>query len=127
MSTPEHGYDEPAGYSIAKGFVKSNPNNNEAYVEEWSDDAWYPAIIDCHTAIQSVVPNYNIAQIKSKFNGLRFYFDLPDESDIDWDLVPTHIAKSFNPMDELRRWCDVRVLFAEGWVAGYEYGQGRSQ
>ena len=114
---------EPQGYSVMKGFVKSNPDNNDYYVEQWEDDPWYPAIKQCHDSISEVVPNYNIAQIKDKFGGLRYYYDLPPAEEIDWDLVPTYIASSFTPMDELGRWCDARVLFAEAWVWGYEHAR----
>lgn len=120
---PAQDHEEPPGYSVSKGFVKSNPDNNEAYVQEWADDPWYPAIEWCHKNISAVVPNYNIAQIKEKFGGLRYYIDLPTEEEIDWDKVPTYISASDNRMAELFTWCDRHVARAEAWVDGYEAAQ----
>lgn len=113
-------FEEPPGYSVAKGFVKANALNNDLYVEEWIDDPWYPAIKLCHDQISSVVPNYNIAQIKEKFGGLRFYIDLPVEEDIDWYLVPSYIAGNSDPVGALYNYCERFVAYAEAWVDGYE-------
>ena len=106
-----------------QGFVKSNPANNDIYVNQWSEDPWYPAIKQCHDSISMVVPNYNVSQIKDKFGGLRYYYDLPSEEDIDWNLVPSWLISSNDRLGDLRRWCNEEVRAAEAWVWGYEAGR----
>lgn len=69
---------EPAGYSATAGFVKSQPGNNEFYLEQFRDDPWYPIIRDTHEQLEHIAPGYNISQIKEKFGGLRYYIDLPE-------------------------------------------------
>lgn len=113
-------YPEPPGYAAMPGFVKARPENNDYYVEQFADDPWYPAIYSAHSNIADVVPNYNISQIKSKFGGLRFYYGLPLEEDIDWNNVPKYITDKKDRMEALRDWCDARVSYAEAWVDGYE-------
>lgn len=68
---------EPSGCSATKGYVKSNPGNNDYYVEQYRDDPWYPAIAKAHEEISEIAPGYNISQIKEKFNKLRYYIELP--------------------------------------------------
>ncbi|HEY3491381.1 MAG TPA: hypothetical protein VGK43_00415 [Solirubrobacterales bacterium] len=48
----------------------------DAYVEEWKDDPWYPAIAEAHDLLKAFIPGYTPVQIKSKFGGLRFYFTI---------------------------------------------------
>ena len=36
-------------------------------------ESWYPHIIKCHQELTEVDPLYTIAQIKEKFNMLRYY------------------------------------------------------
>ena len=96
-------YPEPAGYMSSPGFVKSNPDNNEHYISSFKGDKWYPVLRATHDAIKRLAPDYNIAQIKDKFGGLRYYYDLPEGT-------PDEIAtKVYNI-----------VLRAEYWVDGYE-------
>lgn len=116
-------FEETGGYHAAPGFVKSRPENNDYYVDQFADDPWYPAIYSAHSNIADVVPNYNISQIKSKFGGLRFYYSLPAEEEINWDMVPKYITDKGDRMDALRVWCDARVAYAEAWVDGYEAAQ----
>ena len=40
---------------------------------------WIPIIVDLHSSILSILPNYTILQIKEKFGGLRYY--IVDNSD----------------------------------------------
>lgn len=69
---------EPAGYSASPGFVKSQPGNNDFYVERFRNDPWYPIIRDTHEQLEHLIPGYNISQIKEKFGGLRYYIDMPE-------------------------------------------------
>ena len=97
--------DEPKGYRSAPGYVKTHPENNDHYVEQFKDHPWYHAILRAHEDLTQAVPGYNIVQIKEKFNGLRYYYQLPDELDT----------------DEYRARADRIIAFAEGWCAGFEY------
>ena len=105
---------EPPGYVVAPGFVKSNPLNNDAYVEMWKGDRWYPAIKNCHAQISKVVPTYNIVQIKDKFGGLRYYYSLPSAEELEF---PIGYIKNY---EELYSYCERAVLAAEAWCDGYE-------
>lgn len=73
-------YPEPQGYSNSPSFVKSNPANNPSYLQK--SIAVFPELKDTLTnldrAIENIAPGYNIAQIKEKFGGLRYYLDLPE-------------------------------------------------
>lgn len=108
---------EPEGYCAAPGFVKSNPANNDFYVEGFRDDPWYPAISEAHRQLTSLIPGYNIGQIKEKFGGLRYYFDYPAE----YPANPENY--SWKTPEELRRRADAVITWAEGWVDGYEAAQ----
>lgn len=68
---------EPEGFRARAGFVKANPLNNDYYIQEWEGHPWYPAIKACHEELTAALPGYNIAQIKEKFGGLRYYIDMP--------------------------------------------------
>lgn len=102
-------YPEPKGYSTAMGFVKSNPLNNDFYVEQWKDDPWYWIIKDTHERLTRLIPGYNIAQIKEKFGGLRFYYDEPDWGE---NLSDEQVRNLNQAAEVVRR--------AEWWVMGYE-------
>lgn len=110
------GYEE-RGYSASPGFVKSNPANNDFYVEQFKDDPWYPAISHAHERLSSLIPGYNISQIKEKFGGLRYYFDYPEE----YPANPENYS-SKTP-EALRNQADRVITWAEGWVDGYEHAR----
>lgn len=95
---------EPKGYAAVPGFVKSNPLNNDYYVEQFRDDPWYPIIKQTHERLTAVIPGYNIAQIKDKFGGLRYYFDEPQDS-----------------LEEKVKEARQIVAYATAWVDGFEY------
>ena len=103
--------EEPEGYRAAPGWVKSRPENNDYYVEQFRGDPWFPAIENAHKNLSLIIPGYNIVQIKDKFGGLRFYYDLPDELNT----------------DEYRARADRVISYAEGWVDGYEEAQKEAQ
>jgi len=71
-------FPEESGYRATSGFVKNNPKNNAYYIEQWAGDLWYPILVLTNAELEKAVPGYNIAQIKSKFGGLRYYIDFPD-------------------------------------------------
>lgn len=93
---------EPRGFAAVRGFVKMRPENNDYYVELYADDPWYPAIREAHRKLSERIPDYNIAQIKEKFGGLRYYYDLPEGSS-----------------NELHEFAEQVVREAEIWVNGY--------
>ena len=42
------------------------------------DEGWYQIVVDCDNLLTEIDPNYQIAQIKQKFGGLRYYFQPSD-------------------------------------------------
>lgn len=38
------------------------------------DEGWYQIVVDCDKDLTQIDPDYQIAQIKQKFGGLRYYF-----------------------------------------------------
>lgn len=65
--------EEPDGYWSQPTYVKSRPENNAHYVDQFADHPWFDIISECAADLENVVPGFNISQIKSKFGGLRFY------------------------------------------------------
>ena len=102
MTTPPP-VEEPKGCASVPGFVKSEPDNNDHYVEQFKDHPWYPAIKAAHERLTEIIPGYNIAQIKNKFGGLRYYIDYPS-----------------GVTDDDACEADEVVRRAEAWVDGYE-------
>lgn len=77
--------EEPDGYNSRPGYVKSRPENNQHYVDQYADDPWFEIISRCAAELEEVIPGYNIAQIKAKFGGLRFYIGKGSVSDEVWE------------------------------------------
>ncbi|KAF3201810.1 hypothetical protein TWF192_002541 [Orbilia oligospora] len=105
--------EEPPGYEALPHFVKSRWENNDYYVEQFADDPWYPVIKDTHEGIKRLVPNYNIVQIKEKFNGLRYYIDFP------FAVEPANGYTVEEIHDRIREY----INYAEAWVDGFEHAQ----
>ena len=42
------------------------------------DEGWYQIVVDCDNLLTEIDPDYQIAQIKQKFGGLRYYFQPSD-------------------------------------------------
>lgn len=40
-------------------------------------DGWQPIILQVHHRLTELVGDYKVTQIKEKFGGLRYYYDLP--------------------------------------------------
>lgn len=95
--------EEPKGYRAVRSFVKSRAENNEYYIAQYADHPWFEIIQRTHEELQKIVPNYNIAQIKEKFGGLRYYCDYPEGTS----------QEAYDKAEKL-------ILCAEYWVAGYE-------
>lgn len=65
---------------------------NKEEVEQWEGHTWHPAIATCDSLLEQIIPGYRIAQIKEKWNRLRYYYDLPDDSDLGWDSPECKLA-----------------------------------
>ena len=105
---------EPSGYSARAGFVKSQPGNNEFYVEQFRDNPWYEIIRRTHDRLEGLIPGYNISQIKEKYGGLRYYIDYPA-------VIPTKPEwPAYSTVDKIKDMVRAQITYAEGWVEGYE-------
>lgn len=107
-------HPEPIGCVAEPGYVKNNPLNNDYYVERFQGDPWYRIIKRTHERLEELIPGYNIRQIKEKFGGLRFYYDLPEEIPVkpEWP--------AFDSRDKIINMARSVVTYAEAWVDGYE-------
>lgn len=112
MSKPP--IEEPQGYNSAPGFVKSQPSNNEHYLDQFKTDPWYPILKETHERIEALIPGYNIAQIKEKWGGLRYYIDYPD-------VIPVGENVWNNTPEKIRDQVESAIRRAENWVDGFEY------
>lgn len=74
-------YPEPDGCLNEPGFVKANPLNNKSYIEKCiaNYDGWADILRETDAALEKLIPGYNVAQIKTKFGGLRYYIDYPGD------------------------------------------------
>lgn len=104
-------YFEPSGFYARAGFVKSNPGNNDFYIEQFKDHPWYPAIQSTHHKLEDLIPGYNVQQVKEKFGRLCYYFEYPNTIN---DLPG--LSK-----DAIKTRANTAVQKAEAWVEGYEY------
>ena len=71
-------HPEEDGYFCSPGFVKGNPKNNTAYLEMYREHPWHDLLVRCDAELEELCPGYNIAQIKEKFGGLRYYISQGD-------------------------------------------------
>jgi hypothetical protein len=108
---------EPEGYRSTAGFVKSRPENNKHYLEQYRDWSFYSILTWLDRELQELIPGYNISQIKMKFNELRFYFDYPAEIPIreDW--------KAYDSVEKIQAMVKSRITYAEGYVSGYQVAE----
>lgn len=90
--------------------------SNEEQLESWRDHPWFPIIERTHRDLEEHIPGYMILQIKQKFGGLRYYFRFPDP-------MPEIEGQS---EEQIRDRCRRTVVFAEGWVDGYQHAQAQA-
>lgn len=57
---------------------------------------WWPVVEATHKAMIRVAPNYGLDQVKEKFGGLRYYWNLPSL----WDKMPEDADESWEPTPE---------------------------
>lgn len=76
-------FPEPDMYFNRPGWVKSNPLNNESYLEKCCEafPCWADVLRETHAELETLIPGYNISQIKEKFLGLRYYIGIPEGVD----------------------------------------------
>ncbi|KAK6515433.1 hypothetical protein TWF506_007768 [Arthrobotrys conoides] len=104
---------EPPGYHARAHWCKSRWENNEYYIQQFATDPWYPVIKSTHEGIKELVPNYNIAQIKEKFGGLRYYIDFPVAIE----------PKDGMTVEEIHAHINDLINYAEAWVDGFEHAR----
>ena len=57
------------------GLVKDADETNEKYLDSISmDNPWRDTLWDAHNRMQEVDPDYQVVQVKEKFNRLRYYW-----------------------------------------------------
>lgn len=89
---------------------------------------WYEPIKICWEEIQRLDPNITVAQIKSKFNGLRFYVDYFNQNDVNVnDLVDEAIRRAERQVYEIERlpvlksvWEQCIKIYSDAGFTGYE-------
>ena len=93
---------EPKGYLSVPGFVKSRPENNDHYIEQYQGTPYYDVLKNTHDALNLLVPGYNIGQIKFKFGELRYYVTLPENtSEVVRETVRHVIAIAAQRVDDV--------------------------
>lgn len=108
---------EPTGYRSVNGFVKSRPENNKHYLEQYSDCPFYSILTWLDGELEELIPGYNISQIKLKFNELRFYFSYPEE-------IPTRADRpAYDSVEKIQAMVKSRITYAEGYVSGYQVAE----
>ena len=50
------------------------------------DAGWHQLIVDTHAKLVELDPNYQIAQIKEKFGGLRYYYDTGASASVEYAM-----------------------------------------
>jgi hypothetical protein len=55
---------------------------DRAMLEAWVGDGWRPIVIEAFNKIESLLPGYEIIQIKEKFGGLRFYCENSGDEEV---------------------------------------------
>lgn len=43
-------------------------------------EAWIPYIEKLDAALEALIPGYEVHQVKDKFGGLRYYFEVPEDT-----------------------------------------------
>lgn len=57
-----------------------DPDNTTLVKHPECDRGWQTLIDNCHAELSALDPKYKILQIKEKFGGLRYYFQLSNDS-----------------------------------------------
>lgn len=76
-------FDEKRGCSLKPGFVKRNPKNNAAYVENYlkHNEQFRDIVEPAVEEMEQICPGFNIVQMKEKFYSTRFYVSVPEGTD----------------------------------------------
>jgi len=76
-------------------FVKNPNETNQEYLNSIPDyHPWKGIILQTHKRLEYIDPDYQIAQIKDKFGGLRYYFDtsFTDYADVRQDVMDAIVS-----------------------------------
>lgn len=95
-------FDEERGCSLQPEFVKKNPKNNAAYVENYLkyNEQFRHIVEPAVEEMERACPGFNIVQMKEKFSSTRFYVSVPEGTD-------SEVAKRiFNMAREVEVACD---------------------
>lgn len=95
-------YEEPKGFRARPGYVKTNPLNNAIYLERTCAlfPEWESILRTTDTQLEFLVPGYNIVQIKEKFDTLRYYFDVPEDTPERIRKIALNIANTATLLSE---------------------------
>ena len=89
-------FEEGPGYSTSPGSVKGNPKNNKFYLDRCCKafPEWEEVLLDTDKKLESLVPGYNIVQIKDKFKYLCYYIRVPEGTSHDDEREAYSIAQN---------------------------------
>lgn len=79
IETPDNAKVGFTNESVEDGLdkiVARIPSNWGKYIAV--EPGWYPLIVELDQKMAEICPNYVLYQVKSKYGGLRYYFELPD-------------------------------------------------
>lgn len=61
---------------MSAGYCKdrTTPESRRAELAEWEGDPWHGVLVELNWDLERQDPNYNMYQVKSKFDELTFYY-----------------------------------------------------
>lgn len=99
----------------------------DEYVKEWEDDPWFPAIWEAHELLRFFIPGYKPVQIKDKFNGLRFYFEIDPEINGDDRKMYQKLGHAItNTAEQKCHEIDRRLAYEQGKKVGKHIGMAEA-
>ena len=100
--------------------IQAQMAENEKLVEDMKDNPWYPIIKQTNDLLTDLVPGYEITQIKDKFGGLRYYYNVPKE------VLEQAVRLNQPGLDTAGKVINRAIAFvayAVAWVDGFEAGK----
>jgi len=92
------------------------PNNTTFVQHPECDKGWHTLIENCHAELLALDPKYKILQIKEKFGGLRYYFQLSTDSLDTCQKADDIVAKY-----ESKSWTTCEICGDEGALRNREW------
>jgi len=87
-------FPEEPGYVSFPSYVKKNPKNNRHYIDGFKEDPAYDVLNAGLIALETVVPGFNITQIKEKFGECRFYINVPTKTEKNIEKLAYEISSA---------------------------------